>query len=559
VKNWVDLQDELTAYLRGELDPGLAAEIEAFVASDLACAAEVEELRETLDLVRSTLTIEPHADHAARLMAAVDAALLENPVASEAPEVDADTPILRPSFGQRLGTVYEYAQYRYRNSSGFRRFVSASLVAHAAAVVIVAWVIFDDAAQTQRPNISWGSDSARTPWDPMISPDDVLFERPDGLDGTVGVIENTPLPPFESASAEGMRPQPPVDHVAGTLEGTELRYPTISVMLKYRAVFDHAERTKQARMHAGPHAARAMQSIEDGLNWLSTRRHKDGTWAPTATASKEVRTGVTAAVLLAMSHGGRSAAHGTHATLLQPAVRHLEAFVEKGYADADVAQPLYPFTLALRALSVAYALDYPHLDTATRNRRKSMLARGGARLVSWQLKSGGFGYTAKTARADASCTLFAAAALTDLRTAGIFDTRSPLEKAGRYLSGNLRDDGVLDYQLARDRDGDLALTAALLSLHRELGMKGRKKSSLLRIKRALRTLKGSDGLLLAAGTEALRRYNIPIEQPIGYLVKSQRKDGSWSGTTDRHLRQGGDELVTAFGVLGLSRAYVRPY
>jgi len=187
-----------------------------------------------------------------------------------------------------------------------------------------------------------------------------------------------------------------------------------------------------------------------------------------------------------------------------------------------------------------------------------MLERAGRRLIGWQHQDGGFGYAAGDDRTDSSCTLFAAAALADLRVAGVFDTRPALTRAGAFLEAHMRDDGILDYRLARDRDGDLALTAGALALHRDLALETRRRPGLLAVKRAIHALKGPDALLLAAGTEALRRHRVPIDEPVEALVRSQRENGSWDGKLARHLRQGGDELATAFAVIGLSRTYVSP-
>jgi hypothetical protein len=242
--------------------------------------------------------------------------------------------------------------------------------------------------------------------------------------------------------------------------------------------------------------------------------------------------------------------------LLTPAVASVSLFVESGHAAPEVREPLYAFALSVRALTAEFAIDYPELDSERRTERREMLERAGRKLMAWQHADGGFGYSADDPRTDSSCTLFAAMALADLRVSGVLDTRAALIRAGDFLEARMRDDGILDYRLARDRDGDLALTAAALALHRDLGLETRRRPGLLAVKRALHGFDGTDALLLASGAEAFRRHRVPITEPVEALVRAQRENGSWDGKLDRHLRQGGDELATAFAVIGLSRTYV---
>ena len=133
-----DLSSELVAYERGELDPATAERVERALAESPDLAAELEEIRSVLALVRSVGDLEPSAAASERLGSALDIALAENPGPAGAPVLRLD------SFRARARRAWDYAQWRYENSSGVRRFVTASIVAHAAALACVAVLLVQE-------------------------------------------------------------------------------------------------------------------------------------------------------------------------------------------------------------------------------------------------------------------------------------------------------------------------------------------------------------------------------------------------------------------------------
>ena len=275
---------------------------------------------------------------------------------------------------------------------------------------------------------------------------------------------------------------------------------------------------------------------------------------------EDVRDGVTGAVVLAFVQDGRSAAKGEHAELLAPAVRVLEQRLRDGAAPG-AQRPLYAHALALRALTWQWALDFRHLSVEQRRDRQQLLADAGRALVEWQSADGGFAYLPSDARTDASCTLFAVAALSDLRRAGVLRADDALEKAGRYLAGRRGDDQVQNYRENGDRVGDLTLTAGLLACAESPASREQLEPLVKRVEEQLADRGRDDALLAWSGIAALQRLGAARDAErfgasVTAVLDGQRDDGVWPSSADHHCRLGGDELTTAFGVLAVSRAYL---
>jgi len=95
----------------------------------------------------------------------------------------------------------------------------------------------------------------------------------------------------------------------------------------------------------------------------------------------------------------------------------------------------------------------------------------------------------------------------------------------------------------------------VLSLARELGVKGDLGPSLQVVREALVESGSPDALLAWSGLQALRRQE-GIAPALTALLDRQHRDGSWPAATDRHCRLGGDELTTAMGVLAVTHVYL---
>jgi hypothetical protein len=279
-----DLRDALIVLARpaadsDDLNDALRREAEAHVVACPRCAAELADLRSTLAQVRSELVIEPLAHDAVRLMAAVDRALEEHAAPrldDDAPQRDAanGTPVLRPTFGERVRGTWEYAHWRYASSRPFRRFVLTSVAAHAAAVLFVGFLLIEERARSRNPELTWDEVAQNTPWDSPLAPDDARPERPDEFGGFVVGDDDLGPARFEAVDPVGVRPEPlPSRSNSAASGGTaDMRFPTVSAMLRYRAVVDDEERAVEMRQYAGHAAQRVHEGIDRALAWLASRR-----------------------------------------------------------------------------------------------------------------------------------------------------------------------------------------------------------------------------------------------------------------------------------------------
>ncbi len=543
-----DLQADLTAYAHGELSPERSAEVEAAVASDPSLATELSLLRSVLTMVGPATEIEPTAEETSSLFAAIDDAL-----ASEVAAADT-TPIVQHPAWRRVWTG---ALHRYETSSRFRGVTIASICVHAAAAAAIAWMMISGAGKpVWNGNVEVAIEDAPKLHDPpQINPVPI-----DGGGPTPPRFEpdRTALLPFDAASDEGV---PLPRHMTPDIYRTEanaLRFPTRAIMVRLSYLMDHEERNERLRRRIDDAGLvqRADASVQRALGWLATRRADDGTWGPVPEADGEdVRHGVTAACVLAFVQDGRSARIGDDAALLGPAIDVLERRLENGPAEAD-RKPIYSHALALRALTWQWALDFRHMTKDERSERLTLLRDAGTQLTEWQAADGGFGYRTGDERLDASCTLFAATTLADLRVAGVLRSDGALRKAGRFLAKRRDDAGLQGYQKADDRADDLALTATLLAYARELGVSRPSADTLDAVERRIAAAGPADALLAWSGLRALARHGRDVAPSLDRVLTAQRKDGAWPAASDRHCRLGGDDLTTAFGVLSVTRVYL---
>ncbi len=528
------------------LDPVRAADVRAHVAACPVCAAEVALLRGVFGVVRDATEIEPTPGERAALLAALDAELAA-PVADARPAGR----LVRSGAWARL---YDSALARYESSARFRRVAVASVVVHVAAAALIAWVLVSEHGPLRRPHvgIEQRPEVARLEEFPKLLGDETQLPPRSAAE-----LDESALPQYQDWSPAGVdlpeifRTPTPAPALA---DGQPLTAPTVGILIRLRAATVEETRDDRARQRVGDLAPRIDPAVEGALRWLAERAGDDGRFGRVPGAGEEdFRDGVTGAVVLAFVQNGRSPRDEAFGAVLRPAVAALEARLRDGPAAAD-PKPLYSTALALRALTWQWALDYRNLDVAARSERHRLLEQAGQALLAAQNADGGFGYRPGDARSDASCTLFATAALADLRLAGVVRADASLRRAGTFLAGLRAEGGLQSYREPGDRADDPALTAALLAYARELGVRGDAERAVEAVRTALADGSRRDALLAWTGLDALRRRP-ELADSLRPVLAAQRPDGSWSAANDRHCRVGGDELATALGVLAVTRVY----
>ncbi len=299
---------------------------------------------------------------------------------------------------------------------------------------------------------------------------------------------------------------------------------------------------------------KAIDAASRGLAWLTACQRADGTWAPSADADAETTAATTASALLAFAADGQSPHHGPRAAALRRARNRLAELVDGGLSQDSDRKPVYALALGVRALAAAYRLDHDSMSTDERRAMREMLAEAGRRIVDWQGADGGFGYAPHGSRSDSSCTLFAAAAMKDLKDAGVADPGGAFERARRYLASLPAQDGGVAYMRPGDRRSAPALTAAWIALDAEAaGASGGTPKALGSVEDALG--EGKDAFLAWTGFAALARHGRTLEAPVQRLLAAQRPDGAWTAVGDRRCESAGDAVTTAFGVMAMAQVY----
>ena len=528
-------------FVHGELDSDVHAAVSEHVGACETCAAEAATIGSVLELVASGTEIDPTASETSSLFSAIDAEL----EAGKAPILD----------GGFVRGAWDRAVWHYEHSSGFRRLTITSIGLHAAVAAGVAWLLVGSAQLQSQPHISVGTND-----EIAALQRDLQRDLQDEMGGFRRAVpdEIVAAPPrvFVEATRDGVVLPSAIREPAGLRgRGEKLRAPTFGILIRLRAVLDDDGRSRRLAERIGDVGPRADAAVADGLAWLAKSRSDDGRWGPTPKdGAADVRDGVTAAVVLAFVQSGHSASDGEYAETLAPAIRALEKRLHDGAAAGDT-KPVYSQALAIRALAWSWALDFRNLSPTERESRQKLLAKAGASLVAAQHENGGFGYRPGDERPDASCTLFVAGALSDLRLAGVLRADATLRRAGKYLASLRSDDGSQSYAKADDRLDDPTLTAGLLAHAGVLGVKGDLSKPLAAVRAALVKTKTPDALLAWTGMQALRSQR-GLAPAMTVLLDRQRDDGSWPSATDRHCRLGGDDLTTAMGVLAVTRVYL---
>jgi len=318
-----------------------------------------------------------------------------------------------------------------------------------------------------------------------------------------------------------------------------------------------AARLGRAVAKTGDLAPRTLEAVSRGLGWLAARQRPDGTWAPAADSDREATAAATALTLLAFAADGQSPRHGPRAAALGEARDRLESLVAAGFSTDASHKPLYAQALAVRALAAGYAIDRDVMTGDERRVARRAAEAAGRELRSWQRPDGGFGYVPQAPRSDSSCTLFAVAALAELREAGVLDATGALVRAGRFLDSLRAADGGVGYTRPGDRADTPALTAAMLALRGEETGPARDVTPQMLASIEQATARGGDALLSFTGAQALARHGRSLESPVRSLLATQQEDGGWAAAADSRCAAGGDTVTTAFGVLALAQVYAR--
>jgi hypothetical protein len=474
-----EVRTELVALDRGELDPAAAEAVRAHLAQCAACAEEARRLRRATELVAAATTFSPNDGTTARLLAAVDSALVAE----------------REALSRRgtFRVLWDRARDRYEQSATVRRFAVASIAVHAAAVAFVAFVLAQDA----------GAPGRETSIASRVDPPTPEFPGETRAASALAAFEPAT---FEGVAGPGGR-----------------RFPNRGTADRVGGLFDPAARRAALREAVGDAAPAVEEALREALEELAARQAPDGSFPDSELGATGTVETSALAVLAFASSGGESVASLTSGR----GAAYLESVIAPGpkgdaaWTDEDDAAYIAR-ARAVEALAFRYGTAFADLSPAQRADAARPLRDAAGRLAK------GCGPDGATGSVDAA--IASARALLAVRDAGIADTADGLVAAAERLDAARATDGRL---LGPDRAATVARTAALAELGPRLGMARVSEGFAARLAGQVAGLAKSHPDVALAGVGALRSRDLPLRGTAEAVVAAAPQGGS---VRDRAVR-----------------------
>ena len=285
-----------------------------------------------------------------------------------------------------------------------------------------------------------------------------------------------------------------------------------------------------------------------GTAWLVARQKQDGSFGVA-----RGRTSVTALSGLALMASGSTPDEGEHRERIRKAAEYI---VSKAAADGllsdETASPMYNHGFALLFLCEVYSGTK---DAALKEKLKAVIDRALALTSNSQNQDGGWRYQPRPVDADVSVTAAQVNALNAAQRAGFELDRQVLARGLKYVESCRNEDGGYSYMARGAGASGPPRSAAALAVLLHTGMKPDAQEAKGTQEYLAKAVKG-DRLghyfylhyyrtQAALHGEAEKEYHKAIAAE---LVKSQYKDGGWSG-------EAGEEYGTAMALLVLQLPY----
>ena len=281
-------------------------------------------------------------------------------------------------------------------------------------------------------------------------------------------------------------------------------------------------------------------SIQRGLKWLSNNQANDGSWRNSG-GYGSYPAAMTGLAGMAFIASGSTPTRGRYWREVRQSTKFLLKHADPNTGvvsvPAEEGRSMYGHGFATLYLASVYGMEE---GLREQQRLKRVLDKAVGLISSAQSSAGGWIYTPDSNNDEGSVTVTQIQALRACRMAGIVCNKKTIDKAVDYIKRCQNGDGSIRYSLRSGGDGRPAITAAGVAVLYNAGVYDDQPfvdKAVKYCKKHIKVSVNSSGhhyyahlywaqALYQRGGEDWDDY---YKKACKYLLKQQRKDGSWQG------------------------------
>ena len=282
------------------------------------------------------------------------------------------------------------------------------------------------------------------------------------------------------------------------------------------------------------------EAIERGLEWLSRNQANDGSWRNSG-GYGTYPAAMTGLAGMAFIAGGSTPTRGRYWNEVRRSasflMKHADANTGVISVPAEEGRSMYGHGFATLFLASVFGMEE---DLRKQQRLKRVLDKAVSLISRAQSSAGGWIYTPDSNSDEGSVTVTQIQALRACRMAGIVVDKKTIDKAVDYIKRCQNTDGSIRYSLNSGGDGRPAITAAGVAVLYNAGVYDDQPfvdKAVKYCKKHIRVAVDNTGhhyythlywgqALYQRGGDDWDEY---YKQVTKYLLRQQRKDGSWQG------------------------------
>lgn len=286
--------------------------------------------------------------------------------------------------------------------------------------------------------------------------------------------------------------------------------------------------------------AETQSAIDRGLEWLARNQASEGSWrnAGGYGSYPAAMTGLAGMALLA---SGSTPTRGRHYDNVRRAVgflrKHADGTTGVISVPSEEGRSMYGHGFATLFLASVFGMEE---DAREQERLKRVLDKAVTLIAQAQSPAGGWIYTPDSSSDEGSVTVTQIQALRACRMSGIVVDRRTVDRAVDYIKRCQNPDGSIRYSLGSGGEGRAPITAAGVAVLYNAGIYDDQpfvEKAVQYCKKQLQVsvdnsghhfyaqLYWSQALYQRGGDDWAEYY----KKAAAYLLKQQRKDGSWEG------------------------------
>ncbi len=283
--------------------------------------------------------------------------------------------------------------------------------------------------------------------------------------------------------------------------------------------------------------AKIESSIQRGLSYLVRSQSRDGSWRDSGYGTYP--TAMTALAGMALIGSGSTPTRGKHWRAVRKATQFL---IKHAQGDGVITVPaedgrsMYGHGFATMFLAQIYGMEE---DPRLQKKLHGVLKRAVKVISESQSRAGGWYYTPDSGNDEGSVTVTQIQALRACRNAGIVVSKAVIDKAVAYIRNSANPDGSIRYSVNSGGGGRPAITAAAVAVLYNAGNYDDPMAEKA-LKYAVRHLpvngsgQGHHYYAQLYLSQALyqvgdKRWGSYFSRMTKYLMRAQKKDGSWMG------------------------------